>query len=78
MSCNCGCERAPATGWRRYTPLLVAALLAAALIAGVLLDKKDDAASAAADTDPARHARSGALSDGALSSDEARKEQVTP
>lgn len=38
MSCNCGChDTVPATGWRRYVPLIVAVLVVAAVIAGAVL-----------------------------------------
>lgn len=71
MSCNCGCHddtphKAPATGWKRFVPMIVAAAVAAvvvaALIAGAVL-KKDDAgrkhavpssAQAASGTQPGR------------------------
>ncbi|GMV26721.1 MAG: hypothetical protein AMXMBFR58_27520 [Phycisphaerae bacterium] len=43
MSCNCGChdDKAPATGWKRFVPLIVAAAVVGVLIAGAVL-KKDD------------------------------------
>ena len=56
MSCNCGCHddtpnKAPATGWKRFVPLIVAAAVATVvvgvLIAGAVL-KKNDAGKAAA------------------------------
>lgn len=43
MSCNCGCHddtpRPPATGWRRFVPLIVGVIVVGALIAGALLSK---------------------------------------
>lgn len=35
MSCNCGChdDETPATGWRKFVPLIVSVLVAGALIA---------------------------------------------
>ena len=47
MSCNCGCHdnKPPATGWRKYMPLIVGVVVVAAFIAGALL-KKDDASKA--------------------------------
>lgn len=41
MSCNCGChdDKVPATGWRRFVPLIVGAVLVGALIAGAALKK---------------------------------------
>ena len=49
MSCNCGCHddtpRAPATGWRRFVPLIVGAVVIGALIAGAVLKKGDPASS---------------------------------
>mgnify|MGYP000971080624 CR=1 FL=1 len=48
MSCNCGCHdsKPPATGWRKYVPLIVGVAVVGALIAGALL-KADDAGRAA-------------------------------
>ena len=48
MGCNCGCHdnKPPATGWRKYVPLIVGVAVVGALIAGALL-KKDDAGRAA-------------------------------
>jgi hypothetical protein len=48
MSCKCGChdDKAPATGWRKFVPLIVGVAVVGALIAGALL-KKDDAGKAA-------------------------------
>lgn len=39
MSCNCGCpdNTTPATGWRKFVPLIVAAAVVGALIAGAIL-----------------------------------------
>lgn len=38
MSCNCGChDTAPATGWRRYVPLIVVVLIVGAVVAGAVL-----------------------------------------
>ena len=44
MSCNCGCHdnKPPATGWRKFVPLIVGVAVVGALIAGALL-KRDDA-----------------------------------
>lgn len=44
MSCNCGChdEKPPATGWRKFVPLIVGVVAVGALIAGAVL-KKDGA-----------------------------------
>lgn len=44
MSCNCGChdDKPPATGWRRFVPVIVGVVVVGALIAGAVL-KKDDA-----------------------------------
>ena len=55
MSCNCGChdDKAPATGWRKYAPLIVGVAVVGALIAGALL-KKDDAGRAAGGSASAR------------------------
>lgn len=41
MSCKCGCHdnTPPATGWRRYVPLIMAVAVAGAIIAGALLKK---------------------------------------
>lgn len=49
MTCNCGChnDRAPATGWKRFVPLIVGAVVVGVLIAGAVL-KKHDADKAAA------------------------------
>ncbi|MBX3356409.1 MAG: hypothetical protein KF724_12005 [Phycisphaeraceae bacterium] len=43
MSCNCGChdDKAPATGWKRFVPLIVAAAVVGVLIAGAVLKKND-------------------------------------
>lgn len=48
MSCNCGChdDKPPATGWRKFVPLIVGAAVVGALIAGAVL-KKDDAGKSA-------------------------------
>ncbi|MCE7975079.1 MAG: hypothetical protein DYG92_12280 [Leptolyngbya sp. PLA1] len=48
MSCNCGChdDKTPATGWRRFVPLIVGAAVVGAIIAAAVL-KKDDAGKAA-------------------------------
>ncbi len=48
MSCNCGChdDKPPATGWRKYVPLIVGVVVVAAFIAGALV-KKDDASKTA-------------------------------
>lgn len=39
MSCNCGChvDKAPATGWRKFVPLIVGVAVVGAIIAGALL-----------------------------------------
>jgi hypothetical protein len=47
MSCNCGCHddtprKTPATGWRRFVPLILGAAVVGAIIAAAVL-KKDDA-----------------------------------
>ncbi len=44
MSCNCGChdDKAPATGWRKFVPLIVGVAVVGAVIVGAVL-KKDDA-----------------------------------
>lgn len=41
MSCNCGChdDKPPATGWRRYVPVIVGVGVLAAIIAGAFLRK---------------------------------------
>lgn len=41
MSCNCGCHdnKPPATGWRRFVPLIVGAVVLGALIVGAVLKK---------------------------------------
>ena len=41
MSCNCGCHdnKPPATGWRKFVPLIVGVTVAGALIAGPVLKK---------------------------------------
>ncbi len=41
MSCNCGShdDNAPATGWRRFVPLIVGVFVVGALIAGAALKK---------------------------------------
>jgi hypothetical protein len=48
MSCNCGChdDKMPATGWRKFVPLIVGVVVVGALIAGAML-KKHDASKAA-------------------------------
>jgi len=48
MTCNCGChdDKATATGWRKFLPLIVGVAVVGALIAGALL-KKGDAGKAA-------------------------------
>ena len=45
MSCNCGChdDKPPATGWRKFVPLILGAVVVGAFIAGAVL-KKDDGA----------------------------------
>lgn len=47
MSCNCGChdDHTPATGWRKFLPLMVGAVVVGAVIAAAVL-KKDDAGKA--------------------------------
>ncbi|MBX3403787.1 MAG: hypothetical protein KF699_10295 [Phycisphaeraceae bacterium] len=39
MSCNCGChnDKAPATGWRKFVPLIVGAVVVVAIIAAAVL-----------------------------------------
>ncbi|MCC6951596.1 MAG: hypothetical protein IT433_09140 [Phycisphaerales bacterium] len=41
MSCKCGChdDRPPATGWRKFVPLIVGVAVIGALIAGAVLKK---------------------------------------
>lgn len=41
MSCNCGChdDKPPATGWRRFVPLIVGVVVVGAFIAGAVLKK---------------------------------------
>lgn len=48
MRCNCGChdDKAPATGWRRFVPLIVGVVVAGALIAGAVLKNNDKARAA--------------------------------
>ena len=48
MSCNCGChdDKAPATGWRRFMPLIVGVVVAGALIAGAVLKNNEKAKAA--------------------------------
>ena len=43
MSCNCGChnDKTPATGWKRFVPLIVGAAVVGAIIAAAVL-KSDD------------------------------------
>jgi hypothetical protein len=52
MSCNCGCHddtprKTPATGWRRFVPLIVGAAVVGAIFAAAVLkkDAADEAAS---------------------------------
>lgn len=39
MSCNCGChdDKPPATGWKRFVPLVFGAVVVGALIVGAVL-----------------------------------------
>ncbi len=48
MSCNCGCpaNATPATGWRKFVPLIVAAAVAGALIAGAILKSHENSKNA--------------------------------
>lgn len=41
MSCNCGCpdNTTPATGWRRFVPVIVGAIVVGALVVGAVLQK---------------------------------------
>lgn len=41
MSCNCGChdDKPPATGWRKFVPLIVGAIVVGALVVGAVLQK---------------------------------------
>lgn len=43
MSCNCGChdDKTPATGWRKFVPVIVGMVVAGALIAGAVLKSND-------------------------------------
>jgi hypothetical protein len=43
MSCNCGChdDKTPATGWRKFVPLIVGVVVAGALIAGAVLKSQE-------------------------------------
>ncbi|CAG0957749.1 hypothetical protein PHYC_00559 [Phycisphaerales bacterium] len=58
MSCNCGCHdnRPPATGWRKFVPLIVGVAVVGALIAAAVLKKdaraKEPAATSTAQTAP--------------------------
>lgn len=57
MSCNCGCHdnKPPATGSRRFVPLIVGVAVVGALIAGAVL-KKDAPAKRSAATSTAQTA----------------------
>ncbi len=48
MSCNCGChdDKPPATGWRRFVPLILGLVVIGTLIAGVLVKNNDKATAA--------------------------------
>ena len=48
MSCNCGChdDKIPATGWRKFVPLIVAAVVIGAIITGAVLKNNDPGKSA--------------------------------
>lgn len=48
MSCNCGChdDKAPATGWRKFVPLIVGVAVVGALIVGATLKGTDKARAA--------------------------------
>ena len=54
MSCNCGChdDKTPATGWRRFVPVIVGAVVVGALIAVAFLtgETKNRAADGSANT----------------------------
>lgn len=43
MSCNCGCrdDKAPATGWRRFVPVIVGVVVVGALMAGAVLKSRE-------------------------------------
>lgn len=45
MSCNCGCDddKTPATGWRRFVPLILGPVVVGALIAGAALKNESPA-----------------------------------
>lgn len=38
MSCNCGChdDKVPATGWRKYAPMILGVAIVAVLIAATV------------------------------------------
>ncbi|MGD9789174.1 MAG: hypothetical protein AB7Q00_07165 [Phycisphaerales bacterium] len=48
MSCNCGChsDKPPATGWRRYVPLIVAGLVVVVLVVGAVFKDRAPRSSA--------------------------------
>lgn len=58
MGCNCGChdDKPPATGWRKFVPLIVGVAVVGGLIAGAVLKMdapaKKSAATSTAQTVP--------------------------
>jgi acetolactate decarboxylase len=58
MSCKCGCHedptKPPATGWRKFTPLILGVAVVAAIVAGAVI--KGNRAKPAADTHAVPHA----------------------
>lgn len=61
MSCNCGChdDKTPATGWRKFVPLIVGVVVVGALIAGAFLkgETKNKTANGSANTQATTAAR---------------------
>lgn len=43
MSCKCGChdDKPPATGWRKFVPLIVGAVVVGALVVGAVLQSHE-------------------------------------
>jgi hypothetical protein len=60
MSCNCGChnDKAPATGWRKFVPLIVGAVVVVALIAAAVL--KNESPEKSVSTSPTERTTSAA------------------
>ena len=60
MSCNCGChhDKPPATGWRKFVPLMVGAVVVGALITGALL--KNESTEKSVSSSPAERTTSAA------------------